>query len=109
MSLLSSPTRAGACCKHPSPSFEKSMGCAKNHSLPQCHSTNAAAVVLFTRVGGNSCSVGRAALGWPRVDVAPSSPGECPALGYSPGAGQELQGTQPWAIGIFENEADSGA
>lgn len=28
------------------------MGCAKNHSLPQCHPTNAAAVVLFTRVGG---------------------------------------------------------
>lgn len=52
VSLLSSPTRAGACCEHPSPSFEKSMGCAKNHSLPQCHSTNTAAVVLFTRVGG---------------------------------------------------------
>lgn len=52
---------------------------------------------------------GQRCLGWPRVDVTLSSPGECPALGYSPGAGQELPGAQPWAIRIFENEADSGA
>lgn len=35
-----------------SPSFEKSMGCAKNHDLSQRHSTDAAAIVFFTRVGG---------------------------------------------------------
>lgn len=30
----------------------KSTGCAKNHDLPQRHSTDVAAIVLFTRVGG---------------------------------------------------------
>lgn len=65
-----------------SPSFEKSMRCAKSPTLPRCRSTNAAAAALLCSLGwevfvvlGQSCLCSRS------VDTAPASAGECPLLG----------------------------